>query len=307
VTARASSKLRRSDVYPGAVVDGRNFNGSAGQRLRRRLDSVLVSRGERQEAELERLLGRPARVTRPNTVAVASPKGGVGKTTCAFVLGNLLAGHQRLRCVAVDANPDFGTLAALAPDAATSTRSLTDLLHEADRVKTATQLRAYVSALPTGLHLLGAPREPEAMAELGPERYGELHALLSIFYDVVILDLGTGLTSPLARFALERADQVVLVTTPDWITAGIVYSAVEHLPHERATLAVNMVDAAPHLRPRVVEDLFRERRVHRCVSIPYDDRLRGMLDAGCYSVGALDRGTRVALKRLGVAATEQLV
>src|SRR5207247_3974918 len=33
-----------------------------------------------------------------------------GKTTSTFLVGNLLAGHLKLRVVAVDANPDFGTL-----------------------------------------------------------------------------------------------------------------------------------------------------------------------------------------------------
>ena len=73
-------------------------------------------------------------MTRPNTVAVISPKGGVGKTTISFVLGNLLASQLRLRVVALDANPDFGTLAALAPDEHRSTRSLADLLADSTQI-----------------------------------------------------------------------------------------------------------------------------------------------------------------------------
>jgi MinD-like ATPase involved in chromosome partitioning or flagellar assembly len=45
-----------------------------------------------------------------------SPAGGVGKTTSAFLVGNLLASHSRLRVIAIDANPDFGTLGDLAPE-----------------------------------------------------------------------------------------------------------------------------------------------------------------------------------------------
>ena len=54
-------------------------------------------------------------------------------------------------------------------------------------------------------------------------------AFLSCFYEVVLLDLGTGVAGPLARFAIERADQVVLVTTPEWVTASVVLEALSHL------------------------------------------------------------------------------
>ena len=57
-----------------------------------------------------------------------SPKGGVGKTTMTFVLGELLAARLKLRVIAIDANPDFGTLATLAPDRQRSDRTLVDLL-----------------------------------------------------------------------------------------------------------------------------------------------------------------------------------
>ena len=134
--------------------------------------------------------------------------------------GNLLAGHLKLRAIAVDANPDFGTLARLAPDGRRSERSLADLLADAERLKTAAELTPYVSRLPTGLHVLGAPRDAELTASLGPDRYGELVAFLGTFYEVVLLDLGTGVAGPLARFAIERADQVVLVTTPEWVTSS---------------------------------------------------------------------------------------
>src|SRR5215210_8832915 len=115
--------LKRGDVYPRPLVDGRPApNGTAG-RLRRQLQRLLVSQGERDEAELERRIRTQPGVTRPNTIALISPKGGVGKTTSTFIVGNLLATHLKLRAIAVDANPDFGTLARLSPDRRRSERS----------------------------------------------------------------------------------------------------------------------------------------------------------------------------------------
>jgi MinD-like ATPase involved in chromosome partitioning or flagellar assembly len=297
--------LRRQDVYRTPVVDGRRADAPTA-RLRRRLQRLLVSTGEREEAELERLLAQPSEVSRANVVAVISPKGGVGKTTSAFVVGSLLADRLRLRAIAVDANPDFGTLAALAPDRLRCERSLADLLSDIERIETAAQLRSYVSALPSGLHLLGAPSDAEVMAGLGPEAYGELLSLLATFYELVLLDLGTGVAGELAQFAIGRADQVVLVTTPEWITSSAVLAALEHLEHERTTVVANKFHSRGPADLSELERRLRERRLHRSVAIPYDERLAAMLDTGTYELGALERTTRLALKRLGLAVAEQL-
>ena len=301
-----SAGLRRRALYPGPVVDGRAAE-TVGGRWRRRVDRLLVSAGEREEAELERLIGSHPSVTRANVVGVLSPKGGVGKTTTAFVVGCLVADRLRLRVVAVDANPDFGTLASLAPDKARCERTLADLLADIEQVHTAAELRQYVSALPSGLHVLGAPRDPRVMERLGPESYGELLTLLSKFYELVILDLGTGVSGPIAQFAISRADQLVLVTTPEWVTSSLVLAALEHLEHERTIVACNKFYARRPADLAELERRLRERRLHRSVAIPHDDQLATMLDTGTYQLDALERTTRRALKRLGLAVTEQLV
>jgi MinD-like ATPase involved in chromosome partitioning or flagellar assembly len=285
-----------------ALVYGRAPPG----RLRRQMQRVLVSQREREEAELERKIRSQPTVTRPNTIALISPKGGVGKTTSTFLTGNLLATHLKLRAIAVDANPDFGTLARLAPDERRSERSLAELLEDADRLNTAAELTPYVSRLPTGLHVLGAPRDAELTASLGPERYGELVAFLATFYEVVLLDLGTGVAGPLARFAIERADQLVLVTTPEWVTSSVVLEALSYVQHDHTTVALNKsrLDSAA---VEVIEDRFRVEHLHRAVTIPHDDQLATMLDSGTYTLDALGRRTRIAVKRLGLAVADQLV
>jgi MinD-like ATPase involved in chromosome partitioning or flagellar assembly len=298
--------LERHDVHPAPLVDGRPAPSGATGRLRRQMQRVLASQREREEAELERRIRSQPAVTRPNTIALISPKGGVGKTTSTFLTGNLLATHLKLRAIAVDANPDFGTLARLAPDERRSERSLADLLEDSDRLNTAAELTPYVSRLPTGLHVLGSPRDAELTASLGPERYGELVAFLATFYEVVLLDLGTGVAGPLARFAIERADQVVLVTTPEWVTSSVVLEALSYVHHDHTTVALNKsrLDSSA---VAVIEDRFRAEHPHRAVTIPYDEQLATMLDSGAYSLDALGRGTRVAVKRLGLAVADQLV
>jgi MinD-like ATPase involved in chromosome partitioning or flagellar assembly len=298
--------LKRRELYGGTVIDGREARDDALGRLRRRMESLLVSRGERDEAEVERLLLDQPGPTRPNLIALISPKGGVGKTTSTFLTGNLLASHLKLRAIAVDANPDFGTLGRLSGEHTRSSSSLAELLGDTDKLSTAAELRPYVSRLPSGLHLLAAPADARLAASLGPDRYGELAAFLSCFYDVVLLDLGTGVAGPLARFAIERADQVVLVTTPEWITANVVLDALEHLQHDRTTVVVNKAKAGSGPELNAVDERFRQQRLHRSITIPYDERLAVMLDSGTYSLEALSRRSRLPIKQLGLAVAEQL-
>jgi hypothetical protein len=56
-----------------------------------------------------------------------------------------------------------------------------------------------------------------------------------------------------------------------------------------------------------VQQRFRAEHLHRTVTIPYDEQLAAMLDAGHYTLDALQRRTRLAIKQLGLAVAEQLV
>jgi MinD-like ATPase involved in chromosome partitioning or flagellar assembly len=288
---------------PGAaLLDGRPARRGTLARLRRRGQRLLVSRAEQDEADLERRLLNQSGVTRANVVAVMSPSGGVGKTSCAFLVANLLATHLKLRTVVVDADLGFGSLAHLVPDDRRAERALADLLADVDRLLTAAELSAYVSRLPSGLHVLSAS---SGRGRPGPDQYGEAVALLSCFYDVVVLDLGTGLIGPLARLAANRADQVMLVTTPHRVSAVAALDALSLLRHrERTTMVINRSYRGA---ADAVELCLLAERPHDVVTVPDDGRLVAMLESGTYNLGALGPPTRTAIKRLGLCVAEQLV
>jgi len=313
-----AGRLRRGDVYRRPVVDGCELSDGLLARLWRWLEAVTTSAGEREEAELDARLRRPRRLTRTNTVAVVSPKGGVGKTTCTFALGNLIASHLRKRVLALDANPDFGTLASLAPDRERSEKTMLELVEDLDRLRSAPELEPYVSPLSSGLHVLAAPR-PEVMAEMTPELYGQLLAFIGRYYDVVCLDLGTGVHDPLAQFALSRSDQALVVSEPDFVTTEKVLKALDDLSAgghwedgagergERLTVVLNKAPAASSGDRQVVEAAFRGQGIARLVTIPADRRLRVMLDSATYALEALPRATRMPIKQLGESVAERLV
>lgn len=306
-----AGELRRSDLYGRQLKDGQLRPPTAWGRLLAWLTEHAASKPDRERQEHEReLAGLTRGLSRTTRVAVLSPKGGVGKTTCTLLAGDTLARYGRLRCVAVDANPDYGTLGSLAPDHQRSERSLADLLEHADQLTSPGQLRPFVSVLDSGLHVLAAPARAQAMAELTDQHYRRLLELLERFYELILLDLGTGLADPLARFALQVADQAVVVCTPEWVTAERVLTALEDLQAspaaERLTLVLNQAPATQAVDRQVLEAAFRRRHVARRVAIPYDQQLRRMLDAGVYQPDHLPHETRLAVLELGITIAKEL-
>jgi hypothetical protein len=109
-------------------------------------------------------------------------------------------------------------------------------------------------------------------------------------------------TAPIATFAVEHADQVVVVTTPEWITNTKVQMALSHLRLENATLVLNKVEDNAGLA--ATERQFSHHRLSQ--RVPADLQLKTMLDSGTFSLSGLGRSTRVPIKKLGLAVASQL-
>jgi MinD-like ATPase involved in chromosome partitioning or flagellar assembly len=299
--------IGRGDVYRHPVGAGREQRDTLLRRLLDHVRDLLTSPGEREEQLLGQRIGTLPAVSRTNVIAVLSPKGGVGKTTSTYLVGDALADLGRVDVVAVDANPDYGTLGSLAPDAIRSDRTLADLLEAFEQRPTFAELRPYLSQVRSGLKLLGAPGDPEVMQRLTPDDYDKLLELLAQHVEVVLLDCGTGLAGPLARWAIQRADQVVIVTTPDWVTSNNVAGALSQVRHAgQATLVLNQARLRGPGDQRAIEDHFRRQAIEQRVTIPYDEQLRTMLDSGTYDLAQLRRPTRLAIKSLAVTVGEGL-
>jgi len=158
------------------------------------------------------------------TIAVMSPKGGVGKTTTTTLLGSLFALLRRDRIVAIDTNPDFGSLGRqLAPGHTIFVDDLFEVL-EAPEL-TATALDNHLGRAAHGLMVLPAPTDPIRAGRLSADAYAQVVRRLQQMVGVIVLDTGTGLHEPAARAALATADQVVLVSDLEPATASLVAEA----------------------------------------------------------------------------------
>jgi len=186
---------------------------------RARAEWRVTDRRERLDAELVQ-----PRLRRCATIAIVSPKGGVGKTTLTALLGMLLSHIRRDRIVAVDTNPDYGTLGrVLTPDQSLFVDDLLRRMAHPDL--TQTELDSQLGRATHGLMVLPSPTDPQRMAQLDEPGYQTVISRLNEYVGVVILDCGTGLHEPAVKAALTTCDQIVLVTDAEPATANLVAEA----------------------------------------------------------------------------------
>ncbi|HEX4248637.1 MAG TPA: AAA family ATPase, partial [Pseudonocardia sp.] len=166
------------------------------------------------EAESERnILLRRIRRHLPGAhqIAVSSLKGGVGKTTVSAVLGLTLAEYRGDRVVALDANPDAGTLAdRLTGEIGVTVRQMLDNI---DSIDSLTAVSHYTS-LAGRLQVLASEQDPAMSEAFNRGEYEQICAVLARFYNIIITDSGTGLVHSAMEGTLALADSLVVVGAP---------------------------------------------------------------------------------------------
>ncbi len=242
-----------------------------------------------------------ARVNQPllgcYKIAMLSLKGGVGKTTMTATLGATFASLRGDRVVAVDANPDRGTLSQKIPLETSAT--VRNLLRDAQRVRRYTDVRAYTSQGPSRLEVLASEQDPAVSEAYSEEDYRRTVNLLEHFYNIVLTDCGTGLMHSAMYGVLGVADQLVIVSsgsidgarsasaTMDWLDA--------HGHGDLVANAVVVINFVHRSRGGVDLDRVSEHFAARCravVRIPFDAHLE---EGAEIDLDRLEPGTRMAL------------
>lgn len=264
-----------------------------------------MSAGWRESGYLNRLdegILRP-RLSACATIAVVSPKGGVGKTTISALLGMLLARLRNDRVLAVDCNPDFGSLGrSLVPHHMVFVDELLDVLDKRDL--TVTGLDSTLGRAGHGLMVLPAPADPARMARLGEDAYRKLIQRLQELVGIMVLDCGTGLQDPAVRAALAGADQVVLVSDADPATAGLVADAAELLAEQEAGVPLLLaVNKLPRKGSRLNVEAFAASvpNASGLVVLPEAGEAAARLSSGRFDWEEAPYGWQVAVRELALS------
>jgi len=236
-------------------------------------DSQKVRERKAVDARIDRQFEGSARF-----VPVLTRKGGVGKTTITTLMGMAMADVREDRVVAIDANPDRGTLAERINKQTRST--VRDVVTRAPSISNFTDFSTLVSRDETRLDVLASDSDPLLSEAFDENDYNVVADLTERYYSIVLTDCGTGIVHSVMRATLQRADSIVIVSggsvdearlaseTLTWLEANgygdLVRNAVVAL--NTATQGTNLV------KLEEIEAHFRSR-VREIVRVPYDPHL----------------------------------
>jgi MinD-like ATPase involved in chromosome partitioning or flagellar assembly len=212
-------------------------------------------------------------------VAVLSLKGGVGKTTATVGLGSTLASLRGDRVIAVDGNPDRGTLSDKVRLETPAT--IRDLLNERSLVTRYADVRAYTSQAPSRLEILASDRDPGVSVAFSADDYRAVTGVLGHYYSICITDCGTGLLHSAMAGILELADQIVVVSSPSVDGARSASATLDWLEaHGYADLVRGGVVVLSAIRRKSKSTVDLDRleqhfaaRSRAVVRVPYDPHL----------------------------------
>jgi ATPases involved in chromosome partitioning len=211
-------------------------------------------------------------------VPVLTRKGGVGKTTVTTLIGMALARVREDRILAIDANPDRGTLAERVRKGTDNT--VRDLVNKAGGINSFTLFSEYVSRDASRLDVMASETDPMMSEAFDEGDYNVVADIASRYYSICLTDCGTGIVHSVMRAILMRADGLVVVSggsidearlaseTLTWLESNgysdLVKNSVVAL--NTATFGTNLVKLDE------IESHFQSR-TRAVVRIPYDPQL----------------------------------
>ena len=238
-------------------------------------------------------------------IAVLSRKGGVGKTSVTLGLGHTFAMLRPDRVVALDANPDAGTLGYRIEGA--SARTLTDLLNDAEHITRYSDVRRYTSQAQSRLEVMASDDDPRITRAFGELEYEAAVEVLERHYNLLFTDTGTDITHSVMQGILAAADQVVVVAAPSLDGARAASKTFDWMEQNgHGYLVRGAVVAVNGVRRRQLVDLQRvaEHFGGRCravLPLPWDRHL----EAGAeLSLDDLQPATRAAYTQLAAAIAD---
>lgn len=216
-------------------------------------------------------------------VPVLTRKGGVGKTTTTTLIGMAMALVREDRVLAIDANPDRGTLVERFNK--TTEKTVRELVNNAAKVLSFNDFSEYVNRDKTRLDVLASDTDPFLSEAFGANDYNVVADLASRYYSVALTDCGTGIIHSVMSATLQRANGLVIVSGGSFDEARLASETLTWLESngysdlvKNSIVAINTATQGTNIiKLREIEDHFKSR-ARETVRVPYD----AMLAAGSY-------------------------
>ncbi|MFC9586419.1 SCO5717 family growth-regulating ATPase [Streptomyces yangpuensis] len=211
-------------------------------------------------------------------IAVISLKGGVGKTTTTTALGATLATERQDKILAIDANPDAGTLGRRVRRETGAT--IRDLVQAIPYLNSYMDIRRFTSQAPSGLEIIANDVDPAVSTTFNDEDYRRVIETLGRQYPIILTDSGTGLLYSAMRGVLDLADQLIIISTPSVDGASSASTTLDWLSaHGYADLVSRSITVISGVRETAkmikTEDIVQhfETRCRGVVVVPFDEHL----------------------------------
>ncbi|WES65675.1 AAA family ATPase [Microbacter sp. GSS18] len=276
-----------------------------------RLSGHRINLGDSKRARARKELDR--RIAGPLTggarfVPVLSRKGGVGKTTVTTLLGMALADARDDRVIAIDANPDRGTLSERITRA--SGKTVRDLAKVRGEVVGYNDLSSIVARDETRLDVIASDSDPRVAEAFSDDDYDGVASLAAHYYSLVLTDTGTGIVHSVMEATLARADQLVIVAglsvdearlaseTLTWLETN----GYGELARRSVVVLNNSRPGQTLVRLDELEGHFRSR-VRAVVRMPYDAHIAA---GSAITFRDLSPATREAAREMAAVVVEGL-
>lgn len=147
-------------------------------------------------------------------VAFVNSKGGVGKTTMAVAAGNAIARERGDRVIVVDVDTDLGNLSSRFHEHGGPKANIEEFaaLPDAQRFS---EVRVFTVQNDDRLEMLSSQNDPRSSYRLTSTDFTSTMKILRSHYNVVLLDCGTSITSPLFSTIANEVDCLVVVASQD--------------------------------------------------------------------------------------------
>ena len=269
------------------------------------VDSIYRS----YQQERKRRISQHAKVYKPKEtghgqlITVFGTKGGIGKTCIATNLAVSLAQNKSKSVALVDLDLDFGNAALVLNIIPQFT--ISDVVNEIANLDQ-DLLESYMIPHRSGVKLLAANAEPQMTEFVNADHVGYILRLLKYAFDYIIVDMPARFYDPVDP-ALQEADMLLLVTTPEVVTLRNIKSCLNTLallkyPANKIKVLLNKVESRSDIKERDVETTLNTRIYS---SLPADYRLvsssmnQGIPVVTLFPRSKVSRGIQELAKKIG--------